>query len=170
MKKTRAFFSFYFTEDRHRARQVMAAWLSGDGREATPFISREALLAMIEGGIPLIYQWIEEEIAKADVSVVLIGQGTAGRHFVEYEIAQSIRQRKPVLGVRVHGLPDEGGGRCQPGVSPLFPMFPIYDWDADGGPEHLGAWGEAAISAQAGTTASFAPMFHAGLIRLPEGL
>jgi len=170
METTRVFFSFHFHQDRNRTRTVMEHWLAGDGTSATPFLTRRQLMEMIESGIPSIYAWVEAEIARCDASVVLIGANSSGRHFMEYEIAQSVRQHKPVIGVHIHGIPDASDQASHMGENPLFPMFPIYDWVEDDGPANLHAWVQAAIEDQGDGPASFEPFFRQGLIQLPEGL
>ncbi len=166
--RTRVFFSFYYSRDRHRTRQVMDRWLAEPGAEATPFIARGELERMIHEGLPAIYRWVEEEVAQADVCVALIGADTAGRHFVEYEVAQAIRQGKPLLGVTIHGVPDHEGRVDPPGRNPLFPIFPVYDWVEDDGPGHLPRWIEEARREQAGSVATFAPLFASGALTLPD--
>ena len=148
----------------------MEHWLAGAGTEATPFLTRRQLMGMIEDGIPSIYAWVEAEIARCDASVVLIGSMSSGRHFMEYEIAQSIRQHKPMIGVRIHGIPHGDTQGSAAGENPLFPMFPVYDWLEDDGPANLHAWVQAAIDDQGDGPASFEPFFRQGLIQLPEGL
>lgn len=165
---TRLYFSFYYTRDRRRARHVVERWLAGAGRAATAFIPRPVLEEMVRTGVPSIYRWIDAEVARADATVVLIGAETAGRHFVEYEIAASIRHGRPLLGVRVHGLPGEDDRPDPPGRSPLFPMFPVRDWVAEDGATALPGWVDEALREQAGAVPSFEPWVRSGAISLPE--
>jgi hypothetical protein len=51
--------------------------------------------------------------------VVLIGNQTAGRRWVRYEITEAWNNRKPIIGVRIHGLADRNGHTDRPGADPF---------------------------------------------------
>jgi hypothetical protein len=142
----RIFFSFHYTFDHHRARQVMDALLAHPGTSATGFIDDDTIDEMCAVGLSSVYDWIEAEVEQADVVVVLIGAATAGRHFVEYELAQAQKRRRPLLGVRIHALPDADGRTAEPGPSPLFPVFAEHDFVAEDGAGQLVAWAGEAIT------------------------
>ena len=56
----------------------------------------------------------DEYIKPASVAVVLIGNTTANSHWVRWEIAESIRQEKSILGIRLN----DTWGAIPPGVPP----------------------------------------------------
>lgn len=67
--------------------------------------------------------------------IVLIGQETATRPWVKYEIEKAWADKKPLLGVRIHGL-SSMGTVDRPGVSPFSASsgIPVFDpttlsWD-----------------------------------------
>lgn len=165
----RVYFSFHYTADRDRARAAAERWLREPGADATAFIPRPVIERMIQAGVPAIYRWIDEAIRMADATVVLVGAATAGRHFVEYELASTIRQGKPLLGVRVHDVPDAAGATVAPGPSPLLPIFPLHA-PVRGDLAPLAGWIREAIAAQRDVVPTFAPLFASGALRLPEGL
>ena len=136
----RVFFSFAYTEDHHRAKIVMDNYLSHSGATATGFISDSEIDNMCAQGLEEVYRWIEQEVQQASAVAVLIGTKTAGRHFVEYEIAQAQKRRKPIVGVYIDGLADQNGNRSPRGENPLFPVFPTYDYILDGGEKNLPSW------------------------------
>ena len=136
----RVFFSFAYTEDHHRAKTIMEQYLVHPNTSATGFIEDGEIDRMCEEGLVRVYQWIEGEVSKADVVVVLIGHNTAGKHFVEYEIAQAQKNAKPIIGIFIEGLPDQNGQLNPKGRSSLFPVFPLYDYIKDQGANDLPLW------------------------------
>lgn len=70
----------------------------------------------------------EEYIAPASVIVVLIGNQTAQSAWVQWEIAESLRQGKGILGIRLLGT----AGQVPAGIPPSA----IGGWD----PEKFPAW------------------------------
>jgi hypothetical protein len=65
----------------------------------------------------------DEYIKPASVTVVLIGNRTAESPWVAWEIKESIRQRKGILGIRLKG----SFGRVPPGI----PSNAVGGWDPD---------------------------------------
>ena len=72
----------------------------------------------------------EEYITPASVTVVLIGDQTAQSPWVKWEIAESLKQKKGILGIR---LPDTAGP-----VPAGIPSNAVGGWD----PEKFPGWVE----------------------------
>jgi hypothetical protein len=53
--------------------------------------------------------WIDDQLQSTSVTVVLIGQETASRKYVNYEIEQSHSRGNGLLGVRIHNMKDPLG-------------------------------------------------------------
>jgi hypothetical protein len=70
----------------------------------------------------------EEYMAPASVTVVLIGNQTAQSAWVKWEIAESLRQKKGILGIR---LPDTAGP-----VPAGIPSNAVGGWD----PQKFPSW------------------------------
>ena len=136
----RVFFSFAYTEDHHRAQTIMEHYLNHPNTSATGFIEDEEIDRMCEEGLLRVYRWIEEEISKAEAVVVLIGHNTAGKHFVEFEIACAQKNSKPMIGVFIEELCDQNGNTQAQGPSPLFPVFSLYNYVQDQGAANLPSW------------------------------
>lgn len=134
------FFSFYFTDDFYRTKTVMNHLKSISNFKYTGFISQKKLLGMAETGLTSIYNWIENNVYKSEMVIVLIGKNTTGRHFVEYEIAQAYKYQKPIFGIHIHGLPNHKNEIAEKGISPLMPVFKVYDWNKDNGKKNLTNW------------------------------
>lgn len=61
--------------------------------------------------------------------IVLVGKETAGRKWVNYEIKKAWKDRKPLLGVHVHGLASLNSGADTAGANPFKPEagIPLFD-------------------------------------------
>ena len=90
---------------------------------------------------------IDEGLKGTSVTVVCIGNKTAGRKFINYEIQKSIDRGNGILGVQIHHLKNFAGEVDAVGDTPFLltkNRYPIYKYD-----DHakLKAWIEAAAKA-----------------------
>lgn len=111
--------------------------------------------------------WIDKEMIGTGVTVVLIGQLTATRPYVQYEIQQSIKKRKGLLGIYIHKIKIPNRERCRKGHNPLHDftvlrdhpwfglfgvkseqklsdIFQTFDWEEDDGRANMPGWIEEA--------------------------
>ena len=95
----------------------------------------------------VIRRWINEQLQNTSVTVVLIGAETSSRLWVRYEIEQSIKLGKGLLGVRIHAIKDSSGSFDLEGPNPLASCYQVYDWFPDNGYANLGKWIEDAARA-----------------------
>ena len=51
-----------------------------------------------------IESWIDNQMAKRSCVVVLIGENTAGRKWINYEIKKAIELDKGIVGIYIHNL------------------------------------------------------------------
>jgi len=72
-----------------------------------------------KGGDDAIKKWIAGQMDGKSCSIVLIGAGTAGRKWINYEIEQSWNKGKGLLGVHVHNLKDNDGKQSYKGNNPF---------------------------------------------------
>jgi hypothetical protein len=83
------------------------------------------------------------------VTAVLIGSQTANREFVEYEIRQSKKLKKGLIGIYIHQLADRKGKTDTKGENPITKYgihgIKTYDWVRDDGYNNFGKWAEEAI-------------------------
>lgn len=131
----RVFFSFHHQNDSWRVGQVRNSWLLQKGTTNT-FMDKAAWEAVERKGDAVVKAWIDRQMVGAGVTVVLIGQQTADRPYVQYEIQQSVRQRKGILGVYIHGILDRNRKTTRKGKNPL------HDFMAMGDHPWLGFFGE----------------------------
>jgi hypothetical protein len=96
--------------------------------------------------------WIDAGLKYSGVTVVCVGQYTWSRKWVRYEIEESERQNKGLLGVYIHGLRDWNRNLGVKGRNPfdyasISKSYRTYDWVADGGPYNFSDWIEVAAVA-----------------------
>lgn len=121
------FYSFHYKRDVNRVQLVRNLNVL-DGQ---PLLGAQEWESKLNAGRKAIENWIAQEMRYKRVVVVLIGQETAGREWVQYEIAKAWEERKPIVGIRIHGLSDFGT-TDKPGSSP-FDSFvggwqiPVFD-------------------------------------------
>lgn len=98
------FYSFHYGRDVHRVQLVRnIAALEGQ-----PLLNSQDWETIRRRGDQVIENWITEQMSHKRAVVVLIGQQTASRPWVKYEIQKAWNNRKPLLGVRIHGLSSMG--------------------------------------------------------------
>lgn len=90
---------------------------------------------------------IDVALRETTATVVLIGQTTADRAFVSYEIERTIELGHGLLGVRINRIRDENGKSGPEGPIPkplLKAKVPIYDYEFGRLSEWVEkAWGKA---------------------------
>ncbi|MCU1509511.1 MAG: hypothetical protein JWQ12_1776 [Glaciihabitans sp.] len=118
------FYSFHYERDVNRVQLVRNI----NALEAQPFLNAQNWEAVRRGGKSAIEKWISDEMAYKKAVIVLIGKETAGREWVNYEINKAWAERKPLLGVRIHGLSSFGAADSA-GASPFSTAsgIPVFD-------------------------------------------
>ena len=158
----RVFFSFYYKEDIWRASQVRNSWVTqGD---ANPFLDAADWEEVKKKGDRNIKKWIDEQMHGTSVTAVLIGKHTAERKYVQYELEQSYKLGKGILGVYIHGLKNQDGETyILAGANPLAQVnttekdwfgstidlaskFKTYNWTWDDGYKNFSSWVEEALA------------------------
>lgn len=141
------FFSFHFERDSWRVSQVRNSNVIATFPKSTYFTDKAGFEAIKKQGKAAVKKWIDDEMNNTSVTVVLIGNQTANRPWVQYEIEQSVAQKKGLLGVRIDGIKNKDRETDKPGANPLPSGYKVYKWNADDGARRLGEWIEAAAKA-----------------------
>lgn len=110
-----AFFSFHYDRDSWRVQQV----INMGKLEGQPLLSAQKWEEIKRGGDEAIKNWIEEQMKYKSAVVVLVGAQTAQRRWVKHEIAYAWDNRKPLVGIRIHGLADRNGYTDTKGSDPF---------------------------------------------------
>lgn len=116
------FYSFYYKEDSWRAAQVRNMGVVDGNKPANDNDWEE----IEKGGKDKIKEWIKEQMKGRTCTIVLVGENTAGREFVEYEIKESWKDGMGLAGVCIHGLKDIYGKTSRMGKNP-FDNFLLRD-------------------------------------------
>lgn len=110
----KVFYSFHYTKENARAAQVRN-------------------MGVIEGNNPIkdnewekvkqtdasIKKWIDEQLTGRSCTVVLVGEETADRKWIDYEIEKSWELGKGIVGIRIHNLKNLDGEQSKEGKNPF---------------------------------------------------
>lgn len=103
MAKT-VFYSFHYERDVHRVQLVRNI----NALEGQSVLSSQDWETVRRRGQQAIVNWIDEQMKWKKAVIVLIGQESASRPWVTYEIEKAWLDKRPLLGVRIHGLSSMG--------------------------------------------------------------
>ncbi|ROR72392.1 TIR domain-containing protein [Bogoriella caseilytica] len=121
------FYSFHYDNDVYRVQLVRqidaltgAPEITGQNWEEVRFKTEAA-----------IQNWIDKEMNYKKAVIVLIGRRTAKRQYVQYEVERAWSMKKPLLGVRIHGLASLSDGPDSAGDDPFTALgmtgVPVFD-------------------------------------------
>ncbi|MCH8823211.1 MAG: TIR domain-containing protein [Planctomycetes bacterium] len=111
----RVFYSFHYKPDAMRAslvRQIGAL-------EGNRPVSDNDWEKVVGGGVAAIKKWIAGQMSERSCTVVLVGQQTANRKWINYEIIQSWNANMGVVGIHIHGLKNTDGKIAPKGNNPF---------------------------------------------------
>ena len=111
----KAFYSFHYQPDGWRVSQVRNMGVVEDNPPASDHEWEEVK----KGGDPAIKRWIDGQMSGRNCAVVLIGEGTAGRKWINYEITKAWEDGKGVLGIYIHNLKNRDGLTSKQGGNPF---------------------------------------------------
>src|SRR5699024_787139 len=116
MAKRQVFISFEYGKDNWRASQVKEM---GKVSKDSTFSANERE-EVKEKEDNKIKKWIDDQIAKRSCIVVLIGNSTANRKWINYEIERANDLDKGILGVSIHGLINKEDNQSVKGANPFY--------------------------------------------------
>ncbi|MDX1992637.1 MAG: TIR domain-containing protein [bacterium] len=111
----RAFYSFHYDADNWRASQVRNMGIV----EGNQTISDNDWESVKRGGDAAIEKWILGQLKGRSCTIVLVGQQTAGRKWITYEIEKSWNAKMGLVGIRIHRLKDKNGFTSMSGGNPF---------------------------------------------------
>ncbi len=111
----RAFYSFHYKPDNARASQVRNMGVVEGNKPA----SDNDWETITGKGDDAIRNWINGQLNGRSCTIVLIGEKTAGRKWIKYEIETSWNESKGVLGIYIHNLKDLSGNNANKGRNPF---------------------------------------------------
>ena len=118
------FFSFHYARDSWRVQQIA----NMGALEGQTILDAQEWEEVKRRGDQAIKNWIATQMAGKDAVVVLIGSQTANRRWVRYEIIKAWNEKKPLVGIHIHGLADSDGYADSKGANP----FASIEFDSGG--------------------------------------
>jgi hypothetical protein len=111
----RIFYSFQYKPDNWRVSKIRNIGAIEGNKPATD----NDWETVTGGGDAAIKKWIKDQMSGRSCAVVLIGQNTAGRKWINYEIVESWKKGMGVLGIHIHNITDSKGEQSSKGRNPF---------------------------------------------------
>lgn len=115
MAKRQVFYSFHYQNDSWRASQVRNI---GVVEGNSPASSNEWEEVKRKGD-SAIQAWINNNMNYRSCVIVLIGNETSSRKWINYEIEKAWKDGKGIVGIYIHGLKNSSGQQSSKGNNPL---------------------------------------------------
>jgi hypothetical protein len=115
MPKRSIFYSFHYDNDVNRVQLIRNIGALEGNEPATPNQWEEVK----RGGEAGIKRWIDSNMNGKSCLVVLIGEQTANRKWVRYEIEKAWNEGKGVIGIYIHNIKCMKNGYCLKGNNPF---------------------------------------------------
>lgn len=128
MAKRRVFYSFHYKNDVRRVAQIRNIGAIEDNKP----VSENAWEEVKKKGNAAIEKWIDDNMKNRSCVIVLVGEETARRKWVKYEIKKAWNEGRALLGIYIHNIKDPllckngGNGKCSKGDNP-FEQFKLKD-------------------------------------------
>lgn len=118
----KVFTSFHYVPDNWRANQIR----NMGKLEGNSIATTNKWEEVTKGGNKAIQEWIDDNVYGKSCIVVFVGENTAGRKWIKYEIEKAWNDGKGLLGIYVHNLKDSNGNQADKGDNP-FDDFSVGD-------------------------------------------
>lgn len=122
MAKRQIFYSFHYDNDVFRVQQIRNIGALEDNKP----VSANDWETVKKGGDSSIQKWIDDNLKYKSCVVVLVGEETANRKWVKYEIRKAWELGKGLVGIHIHNLKDPRTGKSSKGDNP-FDQFTFDD-------------------------------------------
>ena len=111
----RVFYSFHYKPDNWRASQVRNIGVI----EGNVPVSDNDWEKVTKGGDEAIKKWIGDQMYNRSCVVVLVGEKTAGRKWINYEIIEGWKSGKGLVGIYINNLKDANEKQSSKGENPF---------------------------------------------------
>jgi hypothetical protein len=111
----RVFYSFHYQPDVMRVSQVRNIGALEANRPATD----NDWETVKSGKDTAIAKWISDQMKGRSCTVVLVGENTANRKWINHEIIKSWNDGMGVVGIYIHGLKHTDGSLAKKGANPF---------------------------------------------------
>jgi MTH538 TIR-like domain (DUF1863) len=120
MAKRQIFYSFHYKNDVMRVAQIRSIGALEDNKP----VSENDWEEVKKKGEKGIEKWIDDNMNNRSCIVVLIGEETANRPWVKYEIKKAWDSGKGLLGIYIHNIKCPNNGKSKQGNNP-FDQFSL---------------------------------------------
>lgn len=117
--KHRVFYSFCYDDDNWRVSQIKEMGVI----EGDELVSPNEWEKVWKGGDTSIKNWINKQMKNCSCVVVLIGEHTSERPWVQYEIKHAVETGKALAGIYIHNLKDSNKKSSSKGNDPFFNIW-----------------------------------------------
>lgn len=111
----KVFYSFHYQPDHWRASTVRSI----GAIEGNQVLSDNDWETVTKGGDKAIEKWIGDQMYGKSCAIILIGNGTANRKWINYEIGKAWDDKKGVVGIHIHNLKHKDGTQSYQGSNPF---------------------------------------------------
>lgn len=111
----RCFYSFQYKPDNWRVSTVRNIGTVEGNKPVTD----NDWETVTKGGDAAIKKWIKEQMNGRSCTVVLVGEKTANRKWINHEIVRSWDEGMGVVGIHIHGLKNSTGNISSKGKNPF---------------------------------------------------
>ena len=115
MAKRQVFYSFHYKNDVMRAAQIRNIGTI----EGNKPVSENDWEEVKRKGDKAIEKWIDDNMAYRSCVIVLVGEETANRPWVKYEIKKAWEDGKGLLGIYIHNINCPRNGKSKQGANPF---------------------------------------------------
>lgn len=113
--KRQVFYSFHYGNDVRRVAQIRNIGALEDNKP----VSENAWEEVKKKGDKAIEKWIDDNMKYRSCVIVLIGEETAKRPWVQYEIEKAWNEGRGLVGIYIHNIKDPVCGKCSKGANPF---------------------------------------------------
>jgi hypothetical protein len=125
--KRRVFYSFHFDNDVMRVQQIRSIGAIEDNAP----VAKNEWETIKKKGEAAVKKWIDDNMQYRKCVIVLVGEETAKRPYVQYEIRKAWEDGKGLFGIYIHNIKCPRNGKCNKGPNP-FDEFTFSDGDRKG--------------------------------------
>ena len=118
MARRPVFVSFCYKDDVFRVQEILKMGLF-DGQ---PLLSTNDFETVKRKGSKAIQNWIDDQMKFKQCLIVLVGQNTADRPWVQYEIKKADADGRAIFGIYIHNMKDVNG-YSRKGKDPFVIVF-----------------------------------------------
>lgn len=111
----KCFYSFHYKPDNWRVSTIRNIGVI----EGNQTVSDNDWETVTKGGATAIEKWIADQMYGKSCTIVMIGEATADRKWIDYEIKKAWNDKKGVLGIHIHNILDKERNKSNKGKNPF---------------------------------------------------